>query len=87
MSLEMKLKRGGGSWAYFPLAFNILLTIFISIISLIPGFYCSWIVKIALIILISALLYKLCFFNSWFRNKIIGIFSKSKEMEETFKKT
>jgi c-di-AMP phosphodiesterase-like protein len=84
MSLEMKLKRGEKSWAFFPLAYSILLTISTSIISVLPDFTCSWLVKITLIFFVSIFFYKLCFYNDWFRNKIVGIFSKSQEKIETY---
>ena len=86
MSIEIKLKRGEKSWAYFPLAYNILLTIFTSIISVIPDFRYSWIIKITLVLFCFYFFYKLCFNNDWFRNKIVGIFSKSLEKIETFRK-
>jgi uncharacterized membrane protein len=84
MSLEMKLKRGEKSWAFFPLAYSILLTIFTSVISVIPDDICSWIVKIIIILIVSIFLYKLCFTNDRFRNKIVGVFSKSQDKIETF---
>lgn len=77
--VKFKLKRGEISWAYFPIAYGLLLTISIGIISVLDVFY-VW--KILLIIIGSLILFKLCFFNSWFRNKIVGLFSKSKEFEE-----
>lgn len=80
----MKLKRGEKSWAFFPLAYNILLTISTSIVSVLPNDICSWIVKIILILFVSIFFYRLCFMNDWFRNKIVGIFSKSQDKIETF---
>jgi hypothetical protein len=78
-NVEFRLKRGEASWAYFPLAYSILLTISIGIISVLEICY---IYKILFIIVDSIALFYLCFFNAWFRNKIVGLFSRSKEMEE-----
>jgi|GEM_PF-6598459 len=78
-NVGFKIKRGEVSWAYFPLAYSILLTISIGIISVLEICY---IYKILLIMVDSVVLFKLCFFNGWFRNKIVGLFSKSKKFEE-----
>lgn len=80
--VEVKIKRGEQSWAYFPLAYNILLTIVVGLISILPNFYCGVFIKFSLIILSSILLFRLCFFNRSFRGIIVNIFSKSKDMEE-----
>lgn len=82
MSIEIKVKRGELSWAYFPIAYGILLTISIGMITVLNACY-IW--KILLIVADSYILFKLCFFSGWFRNKIVGIFSKSKEFEEISK--
>jgi hypothetical protein len=77
--VSLEIKRGETSWAYFPLAYNILLTISVGIIS------CSENdsrVKFLAILLISCLLFYLCFFGPSFRNRIVGLFSKSKEFIE-----
>ena len=75
----MDLKRGEISWAYFPIAYTILITISIGLISVLE---IQWFCKFILIIITSIILFKLCFYNSWFRNKIVGVFSKSKEVVE-----
>jgi hypothetical protein len=79
--MESEVIRGEKSWAYFPLAYNILLTVTIGLISLLPDFCLNyfWIIKLLLIIFFSFILFRLFFYNDWFRNKIVGIFSKSKE--------
>lgn len=77
--IGFKIKRGETSWAYFPLAYSILLTISIGIISVLEICY---IYKILLIIIDAVILFRLCFLNGWFRNKIVGLFSKAKEFEE-----
>lgn len=80
--LGASLKRGEISWAYFPIAYGIILTIAIGIIQLIEPFL--WYYRIGLIIVFAILLFQLCFFDSHFRNKIVGLFSKSKEHIEKF---
>jgi hypothetical protein len=71
------LKRGDISWAYFPIAYAIILTITIGIIQLIEILY--WPYRILLIIIFASLFFYFCFFNNWLRTKIVGLFSKSKE--------
>jgi len=75
--VSFELKRGEASWAYFPLAYNILLTIVVGIISFAGNLY-----KISALIIVSLGLFYLCFFGPSFRNKIVGLFSKSKEFVE-----
>lgn len=82
-SVKMSVKRGETSWAYFPVAYAIILTLTIGIMSLVD--IISWILRIVLIILFAILFFYLCFFNNYFRNKIVGLFTKSKEHEEKFK--
>lgn len=77
--ISLELKRGDISWAYFPIAYNILLTIALAIITSTNH---SVLVKITTIIIISLLLFYLCFFGPTFRNKIIGLFLKSKNYIE-----
>ena len=73
------VKRGEGSWAYFPLAYNILLTIAVGIISCAEN---DARIKILAILLVSSLLFYLCFFGPSFREKIVELFTKSKEFIE-----
>lgn len=77
--MEMKVTRGEMSWAYFPIAYSLLLTFFIGIISVVDIWY---VYRIGLMIVSAAILFRLCFFNAWFRNKIVGVFSRSKDFEE-----
>lgn len=77
----MELKRGEISWVYFPIAYNILLTISVGLLSVLE---IQWFYKFILIIIASIVLFRLCFFNSWFRNKIVEIFTKSKDFIEKF---
>ena len=73
------IKRGEASWTYFPLAYNILLTITLGIISCVD---CDATLKIITLLVVSLLLFYLCFFGHSFRNKIVWLFSKSKEFLE-----
>lgn len=84
-SLEIRVKRGEKSWGYFILAYSILLGIFLSLISILPDFNYGLLIKGVFIVVISAFLFYLCFSNRWFRNKIVGIFSKYQGMEEVSK--
>jgi hypothetical protein len=79
----MNIKRGEKSWAFFPLTYNILLTLWVGIISILPF---NWVIKLICLLLISLFLFYLCFFNGWFRNKIVGIFMGSQQKIETFLK-
>ncbi len=81
--VEMKVKRGDVSFGWFLVAYNIILTIFVSVVSIIPCF--GFLVKFSLIILGSILLFQFCLFNGWFRNKVVGLFSRAKEWEEVSK--
>ena len=81
-SVEGKIKRGEISWAYFPIAYTILLTISMGIIQIIE--ILTWYCRIILILLISSLWFNLCFFNGKFRTFIVGLFSKSKNFIEKF---
>ncbi|HED38510.1 MAG TPA: hypothetical protein ENI76_09760 [Ignavibacteria bacterium] len=80
-SIEMKIKRGERSQSYLWLAYTILLTITIATISVLP---IDTLYKIIAIILSVFFLFRLCLHNSWFRNKIVGIFNKVAEKEEKF---
>lgn len=73
------VKRGEKSWSYFYLAYGILSVIVIEIIS-VSDFAKGYKIFIVFVDL-GALLY-LTFFNSWFRNKIIGFIVKSQTKEE-----
>jgi len=79
MSLEVKVKRGEKSWNYFVIAYSALLAIVLTSISIVD---ISWEYKVLGIIFLALILFYLCFFNDWFRNKIVGIMSKSQEKNE-----
>jgi len=81
-SLEGGVKRGEISWAYFPIAYGILLTLSVGIIQLFE--IISWYFRIILIIVVSLIFFYLCFFNGRFRNFIVKIFASSKEFIERF---
>jgi hypothetical protein len=79
--VSLKTKRGDKSNNYFIIVYNILLTISIGIISIIPNSCLHWYEKILLFILISIILYFTLFINR-FRNFIVKIFSKLENHEE-----
>lgn len=79
-NISTEIKRGEISWAYFPIAYGILLTISIGIIQLIETL--EWYYRIILILVVAVIIFRLCFFSAVFRNKIVGLFSKSKEFIE-----
>jgi len=76
-SLEGGVKRGEISWAYFPIAYTIILTLTIGIISLLEVI--GWILRVGIIVGLAILFFYLCFFNNGFRNKIVWFLGKSKE--------
>ena len=77
--IVVEVKRGVESWGYFYAMYGFLSVIFLEVINTTEAYkgYKTFITIIDL----SVLLY-LCFFSGWFRNKIVGIFSKSKDMTE-----
>ena len=76
---QVSVKRGKGSWKYFSLGYGILSVIVTQIIS-VSEFWKGYKVLITALDL-GGLLY-LAFFNSWFRNKIIGFVVASQRKEE-----
>lgn len=78
--INLGLKRGDISWAYFPIAYGIILTATIGIIQLIE--IIEWYYRIILIIIFALLFFYFCFFNNEFRRKIAWLFGKSKERVE-----
>jgi hypothetical protein len=83
-SLGGGVKRGETSWAYFPIAYTIILTLTIGIIVLLEVI--GWILRAGIIVGLATLFFYLCFFNDGFRNKIVWVFSKSKEHIEKIRK-
>ena len=79
-SISGSIQGGEISWAYFPIAYGVILTIVIGIIQLFE--IINWCWRILLIVVLGALFFYLCFFNDFFRNKIIWLFVKSKEHKE-----
>ena len=73
------VKRGQKSWGYFNLAYGILSVILIQIIS-ISDFGNGY--KVFISIFDLGLLFYLAFFNSWFRNKTIGVIAASQIKED-----
>ena len=77
--IVVEVKRGTESWGYFHTVYGFLSIIFLEIINTTDAYkgYKTFITIIDL----TALMY-LCFFSSWFRNKIVGAVIKSKDMTE-----
>lgn len=77
--LSATLKRGKESWANFHLMYGLLAVVFVEVINTtetLKGF------KTIITLTDLTVLFYLCFFNGWFRNKTIGIISASQNMEE-----
>jgi hypothetical protein len=81
VSMSGYAQRGEISLSYFSIAYGILLTIFISCISVIE---INSKMKVFFIILSGILLFWLCFFNGRFRNLIVTIFGRAKQFKEKF---
>jgi hypothetical protein len=77
-----KTQRAWKSWNLFPIAFFILFGIAASIVS---SSELSGRTKNLLHVVNATGLFYLCLFDSWFRNKIVGIASKSKGMWEGYR--
>lgn len=71
--------RGKEGWDNFPLAYGIISVILLQIISIANSL--KEYKTIITLLDLSGLLY-LCFYNSWFRNKIIGLMNKSRNKPE-----
>ncbi len=82
VSVSGGVKRGDISWAYFPIAYGILLTLSVGIIQLLE--IICWYYRIILIIIIALIFFYLCFFYGRFRNFIVRVFTSSKEFIEKF---
>ncbi len=80
MSVDGGIKRGDLSWAYFPIAYGIILTLLVGIVSLIDIF--AWWLRIIIAVFLGAFAFWLCFFNSFFRRNIVMLFTKSKDFKE-----
>jgi hypothetical protein len=77
--LSMVVKRGTESWDGFYLVYGVLAVVFVELNSTTESLKGH---KTLITLLdLGGLLY-LCFFSSWFRNKIVGIINASKAMEE-----
>ena len=81
--LGIKVKRGNTSWEYLIISYNILTIFFIAIVS-VSIYFNEY--RIIIIIVDQIFLVYLCFFSDWFKNKIIGTFSKIKSLEDIHKK-
>lgn len=83
LGVSAKVKRGDKSNSYFIITYNVLLTLFIGAVSLIPNEIIYWYVKIFLIFILALFLYYICFRVDKFRNFVVGIFSDIENYEET----
>jgi len=81
--LEGGMKRGDLSWAYFSIAYGILLSISVGIIQIID--FLMWYHRIVLILIIAFMWFYLCFFNAKFKKFLVRFFNKSKNLVEKFK--
>ena len=75
----MAVTRGETSWQYFPLFYGLISVIFLQLINTTEAFKGY---KTAITIVDQTVLLYLCFYNSWFRNKIVGLITKSKQKTE-----
>lgn len=71
--------RGEKSFEYFRYAYAILLAIAFGVIALLDM---SSTRKILLVLFAAVILYRLCFFNNYFRNKIVGVMSSAETHKE-----
>lgn len=74
-----EVKRGETSWGYFASTYGFLSVILLQIINTTEAW--KGYKTITTITDLWLLMY-LCFYSSWFRNKIVGMFEKSKNMTE-----
>ena len=73
------VKRGEKSWGYFHVAYGVLAVVFVEVNSTTEAWkHYKTVVSLADL----ALLFYLCFFNGWFRNKLMGLVVTSQQMEE-----
>ena len=77
--VKTEVTRGDESWGHFHAAFGFLSIFLLEVINTTEAWkgYKTIITFVDLLLLIY-----LCYFSSYFRNKIVGIFSKSKNMTE-----
>ena len=77
--INATVKRGKESWTNFHIMYGLLSVVFVLAINtteVLKGF------KTIITLADLSILFYLCFFNGWFRNKIIGIINASQNMEE-----
>lgn len=75
----LALKRGSESWQNLAFTYGVLSIILIELINSVD--FVNDYKTILILLNLSALLY-LCFYNDWFRNKVVGIIQKSKDKIE-----
>lgn len=77
--VEATVKRGEGSWALFPAMFGLLALVVVEVNNTTEAW--KGYKTITTLADLAALIY-LCYFSSWFRNKTVGAFVRSRNMEE-----
>lgn len=77
--ITLRVQRGEKSWGYFNLAYGIASIVLLQVINVAKAFegYKTFISLVDLFMLTY-----LAFYNSWFRNAIIGIISRSQQKWE-----
>lgn len=77
--LILEVSRGKETWNYFHLAYLVLSVVFIEINSSTSALKAH---KTIITLIDLAFLMYLCYFSSYFRNKIIGIVHRSEQLKE-----
>jgi hypothetical protein len=79
IEIGMSVKRGDESWNYFLFAYGVASVVITQVISSTSAFRSHKTVFV--VSNLGALLY-LCFFNAWFRNKVLALILKARTLEE-----
>jgi len=80
-NLSLAVKRGEKSWDYFHVAYGIALLILVEVVGSTEALTGH---KTLISVVDIVILTYLAFFNSWFRNKIMGFIVASQKKEEQF---
>lgn len=80
VDLQAEVTRGPESWQQFVFAWGILSVILIHIVSVSSAYREH---KVLILMFDMSVALYLCFFSSWFRNKIIGLVNKAKTKKES----
>lgn len=79
MGININVKRGSKSFNYFVIVFGILSSFAVAVISVIDIY---WLAKIFFLVISLIICFYFCFWNDWFRNKIVGVMSKIQDKIE-----